>query len=129
MAIDRNITVFVSPKVIAELRDVTGRPKVIRKLRLVAERVEEFFLAIEITATLLDGIPEIFSYERDPVDAHYVNLALAANAKLIVSRDKDLLHLMDVGRPEGVEFQRKFPNLRILEPVAFLREIDVAEGS
>jgi predicted nucleic acid-binding protein len=60
---------------------------------------------------------------RDPDDAHYVNLALAADARLIVSRDRDLLDLMDSAKPEAAEFQSRFPALRILDPVGFLREI------
>ncbi|HEY8746916.1 MAG TPA: putative toxin-antitoxin system toxin component, PIN family [Tepidisphaeraceae bacterium] len=123
LAIDGRINLFVSPSVLEELRDVTGRPKVIEKLHLVAARVEGLFEAIEIAATLLDGFPEVFTYPRDPDDAHYINLALAADAKLIVSRDKDLLDLMDSTKPEAVEFQKRFPSLRILDPVGFLHEV------
>ena len=50
-------------------------------------------------------------------------LAVAADAKLIVSRDKDLLDLMDSAKPEAADFQARFPLLRILDPVLFLREI------
>lgn len=123
LAVDGKIDLFLSPGVLEELRDVTSRPKVIAKLRLVPDRVEEFFEAIEIAATLLAGFPEVFLYARDPEDAHYVNLALAADARLIVSRDLDLLDLMDATKPEAGEFQRRFPNLRILDPVGFLREV------
>ena len=48
--------------------------------------------------------------------------ALAADAKLI-SRDNDLLDLMNSSRPEAADFQKLCPSLRILNPVAFLREI------
>jgi len=123
LAIDRKVNLIVSPRVVEELREVTSRPKVIAKLRLVAERVEEYFEAIEIAATLLTDVPEVFTYKRDPDDAHYVNLALAADAKLIVSRDKDLLDLMDAAKPEAAEFQKRYPALRILSPVGLLREI------
>ena len=123
LAIDGKVSLFASPAVFDELRDVTSRPKVIAKLGLVAQRVQEFLEAIEIAATVLSGVPAFFAYERDPDDAHYVNLALAADAKLIVSRDTDLLDLMDATKPEAAEFQRRFPLLRILEPVAFLRDI------
>jgi putative PIN family toxin of toxin-antitoxin system len=123
LAIERKVDLFVSRAVIGELRDVTGRPKVVAKLRLVTERVEEFFATIEIAATLLEGFPEVFAYQRDPDDAHYVNLALAANARLIVSRDRDLLDLMDSTKPEAAEFQMRYPALRILDPVGFLREV------
>jgi predicted nucleic acid-binding protein len=56
-----------------------------------------------------------------------VNLAVAAQANLIVSRDKDLLDLGNPARPESTEFHRRFPTLRILEPVQFLLELDAAE--
>lgn len=122
LAFDGRVHLFVSPTVLEELRDVTARPLVISKLHIVAERVDEFLEAIEIAATLLAGFPEFFVYERDPDDAHYVNLAIAANAELIVSRDKDLLDLMDTTNPEAMLFQNRFPSIRILNPVAFLRE-------
>ena len=124
LAIDGKVTLFISRSVLEELREVTSRPKVIAKLHLIAERVEEFFEAIQIAATLLEGFPETFIYSRDPDDAHYVNLAIAADAKLIVSRDKDLLDLMDASRPEANDFQMRYPSLRILDPVGFLRDWD-----
>ncbi len=74
--------------------------------------------------TLLQGFPELFAYQRDPEDAHYVNLAVAADARLIVSRDKDLLDLMDLAKPEAADFQNRYPALRILSPVEFLREVE-----
>ncbi len=123
LAVHRQVSLFVSPLVLEELREVTSRPRVIAKFHLVASQMEEFFEAIEIAATLLAGFPEVFSYQRDPDDAHYVNLALAAGARLIVSRDADLLDLMDPTRPEAAEFQKRFPSLRILDPVGFLREV------
>lgn len=123
LAIDRKVSLFISPSVLEELREVTSRPKVVTKLRLLTNRVEEFFEAIEVAATLLVGFPEVFSYTRDPDDAQYVNLALAADAKLIVSRDRDLLDLMDVSKVGAAEFQKRFPALRILNPVEFLSQI------
>jgi putative PIN family toxin of toxin-antitoxin system len=123
LALEGKVGLFISPAAFEELRDVTSRPRVIAKLGLAAERVQEFMEAVEIAATVLSGFPEVFTYQRDPDDAHYVNLALAADAKLIVSRDRDLLDLMDAGKPEAADFQRRFPGLRILEPVAYLREI------
>jgi predicted nucleic acid-binding protein len=47
----------------------------------------------------------------------------AANAKLIVSRDKDLLSLMDLASPESRDFQARFHSLRIITPVQLLNEI------
>ena len=125
LAISGMVNLFVSTRVLEELREVTGRPRVIAKLHLAADRVEEFFETIELAATLLDGFPEVFVYQRDPDDAHYVNLALAADAKLIVSRDRDLLDLMDLAKPEAAEFQKRYPTIQILDPVGFLREVGI----
>ena len=125
LAIAGEVDLYISPALLQELREVTGRPKVILKLRLVEERVQEFFDSIEIAATLLEGFPEPFVYRRDADDEHYVNLALAARARLIVSRDKDLLDLMDLTKPEAAEFQKQFPFLRILNPLEFLNELTV----
>jgi putative PIN family toxin of toxin-antitoxin system len=124
LAFDGGISLFVSPFVLEELRNVTSRPKVIAKLRIVVDRVADFREAIEVAATVLDGFPERFAYQRDPDDAPYVNLAIAANATRIVSPDKDLLDLMDPTKPEAAEFQVQFPSLRIVNPVEFLREME-----
>lgn len=106
LAIEGKVSLFISTSVLDELREVTSRPKVIAKLHLMAERVEEFLEAIQIAATLLDGFAETFEYSRDPDDAHYINLALAANARLIVSRDKDLcLTLWTEAERRGLTFR------------------------
>jgi predicted nucleic acid-binding protein len=68
-------------------------------------------------------VPTLYEHPHDPDDSHYVNLALAAGARLVVSRDRDLLNLMETNRPEGEEFRRRFPELRILDPVEMLREL------
>lgn len=88
-----------------------------------SERTEQYLGALERSGWLLQGFPETFAYARDPDDAHYINLAIAADAKLIVSRDKDLLDLMDQRKPDGLNFHRQFPALRILDPVSFLNEL------
>jgi putative PIN family toxin of toxin-antitoxin system len=127
LAIEGSIQLFISPFVLEELRDVASRPKVIKKLKFTPERLEDFLEAIQLASTALTGFPEPFAYDRDPDDAHYVNLALAADARLIVSRDKDLLDLMDESRVEGRDFKNRFPTLRILDPVRFLSEVDVSK--
>ena len=66
------------------------------------------------------GIPRgrstVPDFPRDPKDEPYINLALAANADYLVTRDNDLLDLMN-----DSDFRQQFPGLTILDPVAFLR--------
>lgn len=45
------------------------------------------------------------------------DLALAVDAKLIVSRDKDLLSLRDAATDEARDFSRRYPGLLIFTPV------------
>ena len=126
MAIDGVVRLFVSPVVIDELRTVAARPKVIARMRLVTERVEAFLDTIQLAATVLSGFDEPFAYDRDADDAHYINLALAAGASFIVTRDNDVLDLMDASRTESREFQARFPTLQIVNPVRFLRETEAS---
>jgi putative PIN family toxin of toxin-antitoxin system len=118
------VELFVSSKVLDELRGLADRPKVMRKLRLTPERVVAFGTTIERAASVLSNVPDRFTHARDPDDSIYVNLALAADARLIVSRDLDLLDLMDRSLPDARVFQSRFPQLRIVTPPEFLREFE-----
>ena len=83
--------------------------------RLRDRRTEpmEFRRLLSEMASLMDEVPHVFEFARDPQDAHYVDLAVAANAKLIVSRDKDLLSLRDATTTDGREFLNRFPMILI----------------
>jgi predicted nucleic acid-binding protein len=78
---------------------------------------------MQAKATFFDSVPAVFTYPRDPNDEPYVNLALAAGARYLVTWDNDLLDLMNEATPAGQDFRRRFPDLTILNPVAFLREL------
>ena len=52
--------------------------------------------------------PSVFAYPRDPKDEPYVNLAVAAAADYVVTRDKDLLDLM-TGHTDEAKAFRRFP--------------------
>ena len=53
-----------------------------------------------------------------PKDEPYLDLAVAAGARYLVSRDRDLLDLMN-----DAQFRQRFPELIVLDPPAFLRAI------
>lgn len=96
---------FISHEVLAEVRDVLGRPRIrARNPRLTDERVEAFLEQVRKYAALVHEVPTPFSYERDPKDEKYVNLALAAAAPYLVSRDQDLLGLMNATPHSGNGF-------------------------
>jgi putative PIN family toxin of toxin-antitoxin system len=72
------VRLYISQEILEEVRDVLSRPSVQRKFPrlLVPERVEAFLLRVEQLATLIETVPARFSYERDPKDEKYINLAL-----------------------------------------------------
>ncbi len=121
---NRKLTLFFSSYVLDELRDVALRPKVQRKYHLTPEYVERFCEELTSHATFVAVVPHVFEFPRDPDDAHYVDLAVAASAKLIVSRDQDLLSLRDLSTDDGRAFAGRFPEIEILTPPEALRRLE-----
>lgn len=118
------IDLFVSDEIIAEIRDVFKRPRLRRKFSaLTDEFVEQFVAALLDRASPVHEVPRVFVYERDPKDEPYINLAIAARADYLVSRDTDILALGDLERPEGRRFHDQFPQLNIVDPITLLRDV------
>ena len=113
------LRLFVSDFVIREIYELPQ--KLPARLRVTPERVLALILDLAKYTEPIDNVPEHFTYQRDPDDAHYVNLAEAAKATFLVSRDKDLLDLTNRD-----DFTSRFPNLRIMSPPQFLRELESA---
>jgi putative PIN family toxin of toxin-antitoxin system len=119
----KQISLFLSEFVLDELRDVLSRPSIVSKFKFTDQRVTDYLATLVELATMVADVPHVFDFPRDPTDSHYVDLALAVHAKLIVSRDKDLLSLRDSSTVEGREFLARFPNLLILTPPEALKLI------
>jgi putative PIN family toxin of toxin-antitoxin system len=125
LALTKKVELFISQHVLEEIRDVTSRPKLIAKFKLRSERVAALLKSLPESATLVIDIPDIWKYDRDPDDGHYVNLALMAGAQLIVSRDKDLLDLMNDSNEAGKLLLAEYPFFRVLTPPQFIQVVDV----
>jgi putative PIN family toxin of toxin-antitoxin system len=116
----------VSAFVLQEIRELPS--KLPLRYGITAERVEMLIKQVHEYAETVIEVPEQFKHPTDPKDAGYINLALGTNSELVVSRDRHLLVLMDVSTPEGQSFQRRFPQLRIVRPVEFLRILGRTEA-
>ena len=122
------IQLCVSAELLAEVKDVFARPVLQRRYKALApQNVQTFMVAVAAKALLITDVASIFSYPRDPKDEPCVTLAAAAGARYLVTRDKDLLDLMDQDTPAGKDFCQCFPGLAILDPSAFLREFSEKE--
>lgn len=118
------VELCLSAAILAEVKDVLTRPETRKRFPdLTIPDVEEFLANISSQAMIYLNVPEEFRYARDPKDEPYVNLALVARAKYLVTRDSDLLDLMDESTEEGRAFRFKYPFLTILDPVAFLKKM------
>ena len=119
------MTLFVSEPVLREVRDVLTRPKLRRQMpRLTDVRVSALLQRLANKAVLIQNVPEEFQYPRDPKDEMYLNLAVVANAKYLISRDQDLLDLMTSSTGEARRFRSRYPFLRIMKAADFVREIE-----
>jgi predicted nucleic acid-binding protein len=91
---------------------------------LTDEKVEQLLELLLLKSKLLHNVPRRFELPRDPNDEPYLNAAIEAGAQFLVSRDRDLLDLMDWNTREGRDFRSRFPQLRILTPVEFLEALE-----
>jgi putative PIN family toxin of toxin-antitoxin system len=116
-----DLELCVSLATLAEVRDVLTRPRTVKKFpSLTPAAVNLFLKSASRFATVLADPPAVAPPIRDPKDAKYLDLAIAAGARVIVSRDNDLLDLMKPDDPHGVAFRAAHPAITILDPAAFL---------
>ena len=114
-----HVTLYLSPEVFDEVKRTLAQPALRRRYaRLTDENVALFLEHVEAITVITENPPSVFSLPRDPTDELYVNLAIASSARFLVSRDPDLLDLMN---DEG--FRKAHPGIAILDPVAFLRHV------
>jgi uncharacterized protein len=118
------VELYVSPQIVAELRDVMTRPRVRHKFpALTDDHVNWFLAALQRKSVFVPQVPRIFVYDRDPKDEPYINLAIITAADYLVRRDADLLDLGRDSDVDGERLRRHSPRLRVLDPVEFLVEL------
>lgn len=119
-----DIKLYVSEQVLREVRKVLDRPEVRTALPGITDLgVESLFRRLDKKAVTVKDVPKVFEYLRDPSDEPYINLAIAARADYLVSRDKDLLDLMVRHDIESKQFRQRFRFLGIVDPLGLLEEI------
>ena len=123
------IGVYVSRAALKELRLVLNYPSVRQKLPDLNDAlIETFTQRLSFRATLVRHVPHVFDYPRAHQDEPYIDLAAAADADYLVSRDRDLLALATDHSILGKQFRQRFPRLLVLNPVAFLKLVAPAPG-
>jgi putative PIN family toxin of toxin-antitoxin system len=115
-----HLILFVSDAILTEVADVLSRPRIRAKNPAITDETVKMLLErVQQVAQKIDPVPASFTLPRDPDDEPYLNLAIAAGADYLVTRDKDMLDLM-----HDTEFLVQFSTLKILDPVALLQFLD-----
>jgi len=114
------VTLCLGPDVLAEIRDVLTRPKLVAKYPALTKQAVDAFLAQHLRmATWINDVPEHYVLARDPDDSIYLNLAITAAAPYVVTTDLDLLDLMDPQSAAGIDFRNRFPTVQVVTPLQF----------
>src|SRR5690606_673410 len=110
------IRLYFSRETFEELQEVLSRPRLRTKYPVLSlKRTEIIIQTAAENSIFISDPPKVFSLDRDPDDEKFVNLALAAKADHIVTRDRDLLGLMDEN-----DFRGRYPAFEIITPVGLL---------
>jgi putative PIN family toxin of toxin-antitoxin system len=106
---DGTLSLIVSPYLLTEFARVLGRRKFERILRRSGLKLDDLLAELRQLADVVDPPPLSAPVSRDPDDDAVLALAVASQADLIVSGDRDLLAL------------RQFKGVRIVSPAEAIK--------
>jgi len=110
-AVERDVTLYTSQHLIAELTEVLSRSHLTSKLEQVRGSVEQalaLYASLTVSVTP-SAVPSVIA--TDPDDDQVLAAAVAAEADLIVSGDRDLLAL---GTHRGIRVLAPSDALRLI---------------
>jgi predicted nucleic acid-binding protein len=120
------VLLFVSDYLVREIREL--EQKIPARYGVTPRQVNDLADQVILFGTFISDILSVYRHPHDPDDSHYVDLAIATNSTLIVSRDRHLLNLMDESRSDGKDFKQRFPDLEIMTPENLLQKIRIEQG-
>ena len=126
-AADGRVRLNISRGVLAETENVAGRPRLSARFGITQERRAKLLQQIIDASALIDPVPHVFDLPRDPKDEMLIDLAAAAGATRLISRDRDLLDLSDpavAAREDAMRFRAALPDLLVTTPERLLAELD-----
>jgi|WetSurMetagenome_2_1015567.scaffolds.fasta_scaffold1103792_1 uncharacterized protein len=120
---ENQITLFLSRATLREFRRVLTYPEFREKNPQITDSgIEEYVAWLLFRANVMHDVPRAFDFPRDHGDEPYLDLALAANADYLITRDKDLLSLSSDCSIAAKEIRQRLSALRIVTPAEFLAE-------
>jgi putative PIN family toxin of toxin-antitoxin system len=112
---------LVSAQVMAEYRAVLLHPAIAaRHANLTSRRVALVLHRLRYIADDYETAHVNFELPRDPLDAKFIELAIAGDATHIVTLDNDLLSLPAARDDTGKRFRQRLRGAEILQPGVFV---------
>ena len=113
----------LSRPVLAEYRSVLTHPSLTGRGPLIEpERVTALLDRLRYRADVLNLVRAKFSFDRDPTDSIFIELAIAGRATHIISHDKDLLSLPTSRTDAGKRFRQRLRKVQVMDAATFVRE-------
>lgn len=107
----KKIQLIISPAIIKEIIAVFKRPKIRNNYQLSDKHINKIKQLLQKDATLIKPKSYLKIIKVDPADDKFINCALTARVKFIVSGDK---HLLDL---------KKYKKVKIIKAAEFLKLI------
>lgn len=122
--LEGQIQLYLSQDLLAEVRDLLGRPNIRAKApSLTDERVAGFLDAIIAKSHIELHPPKVFTLSQHPDDDHVFNLAIAAKAHYFVTWERRLLTLGSYAPDAAHRLADLSAQLRIINPIDFTQEL------
>lgn len=99
LAEQNKVVLFTSGRLLEELKDVLGRPKFEKRIRLMQTSVSELIHRYLSIVKLVDVTKRVQVIADDPGDDEVISCAINAQAEVIISGDH---HLLNQGSYLGV---------------------------
>lgn len=113
----RKVVPLVSAQVLMEYREVLLHPAIQQRFReLTPRRIEMALHRLRYLGDEIQTTGIRFDFKRDPLDAKFIELAIAGRATHIVTLDDDLLSLPASRSDAGKRFRQRLPSVKALKP-------------
>ena len=111
----------ISRLVLRELRAVLQYPRLRESNPNLSDDVIEAFIErLRFRAVVIRSVPHVLDFPRDHSDEPYLDLAIAARARYLVTSDNDI-HWLATGYSEICKrFRRHLPSLEVITPSEFV---------
>lgn len=119
----RDFIPVLSTRLLREYKLVLADPPLIARYPKLAEPgIARIIEKLVYVGDVLRDLQPEFEFERDPNDAHLIELCIAGRATHLITTDKDLLTLPTSRKDAGRRFRQRIRGLKIVTPREFLSE-------